>query len=156
MAATFLEAWRKRDSVQISGDSLRPWLLGVATNLLRNDRRSKRRREAALRRVGLNLPHEVFEDDLATRIDDERRMRKILDLISEMPANEQEVIALIAWGGVSYEEAAVALSVPVGTVKSRLARARKRLAELDGQSGHSGSDDAPPAIIRNRVEGIQR
>src|SRR5918992_1750206 len=50
-SATFLEAWRRRDQVRPTRDSLRPWLLGVATNLLRNDIRSRRRREAALQRV---------------------------------------------------------------------------------------------------------
>ena len=140
MAATFLEAWRKRDQVQISVDSLRPWLLGVANNLLRNERRSNRRREAALRRVRLDLPHEIFEEDVAAKIDDEQRMQQILQLLSQMSVQDQEVIALVLWSGLTYDEAAVALAVPVGTVKSRAARAKKKLTELAGATGHSDSE----------------
>ena len=140
MAATFLEAWRKRDQVRLTGNSLRPWLYGVATNLLRNQRRSNRRREAALARVRQEVAHRGLADDVASRIDDEREMRRLLKLISEMPVRNQDVIALVVWSELSYEEAATALGVRIGTVKSRLARARKKLAELADRSGHSHSD----------------
>ena len=72
MAATFLEAWRRRDEIQLAGESLRPWLLGTATNLMRNQRPSARRRDAALQRVRSETPRQLSEDDAADRLDDER------------------------------------------------------------------------------------
>lgn len=142
MAATFLEAWRKRDEVRLTSDSLRPWLLGVATNLMRNDLRSSRRRLAALERVAAataTLP--AFDEDVAARVDDERAMRELLRHLSRMTVDEQEVIALVLWSELSYEEASVALKVPVGTVKSRLSRARRRLMELTRSTGHDRDDE---------------
>jgi RNA polymerase sigma factor (sigma-70 family) len=100
MAATFLEAWRKRDEVHITTDSLRPWLLGVATNLMRNQRRSNRRREAALQRVRIDALEPNFVDDVAGRIDDERRMTELLNVLSRMPLREREVIVLVDWSAL--------------------------------------------------------
>lgn len=67
-------------------------------------------------------------------------MLRVLRLVEELPRREQEVLALCAWSGLSYEEAALALGVPVGTVRSRLSRARRRLAELEAACGHEPSD----------------
>lgn len=157
MAATFLEAWRRRDDVQLAGDSLRPWLLGVATNLMRNHGRSKRRRDAALKRVTTDASQDGLADDVVARVDDERRMTELLRLISSMSLREREVIALVLWSGLSYEEASLALRVPVGTVKSRLSRARRRLVELTNARGHHTDEDIAlaraSAVQPRKVEG---
>ncbi len=134
-SAVFLEAWRRRDT-ELLGDSALPWLLGVATNLLRNHHRSLRRHRAALARVPPPEPYPDHAEDLASRLDDERRMRSILKAVSQLPLHDQEILSLVAWGGLSYEEAAEALGHPVGTVRSRLSRARARLRELVQGSGH--------------------
>lgn len=139
-SATFFEAWRRRDQVRLTRDSLRPWLLGVATNLLRNDLRSRRRRDAALQRVVMDIEESTLADRVATRIDDERRMSEVLRALSAMSKDDQDVIALVVWSELSYEEAAIALDVPVGTVKSRLSRAKRRVMELSGDSGHNNDD----------------
>src|ERR1700742_1473105 len=52
MAQSFLEAWRSRERIAVDGGSLRPWLLGIATNLARGQRRASRRQVAALLRLG--------------------------------------------------------------------------------------------------------
>jgi RNA polymerase sigma-70 factor (ECF subfamily) len=70
-------------------------------------------------------------DDVAAHVDDERRMKQLLARLSELPRGEQDVVALCVWSELSYEDAAAALGVPVGTVRSRLSRARGRLRELD-------------------------
>jgi RNA polymerase sigma factor (sigma-70 family) len=127
-SVVFLEAWRKRQSVRLYGETALPWLYGVATNVLRNSARSLRRHRAALERMPTG--HEPdFADDAAERLDDEARMRAVLESYSELPRRDQEVLALCVWSELSYEEAAVALGVPVGTVRSRLARARTRLRD---------------------------
>ncbi|GAB3675023.1 sigma-70 family RNA polymerase sigma factor [Actinocorallia lasiicapitis] len=134
-SVVFLEAWRRRNDFAPEHDSLLPWLYGVATNVLRNHHRSLRRYRSALDR----LPHTRDEDDTETvagRIDDQRRMRDVLDRIAKLPRRYQDVLALCAWEGLSYEQAATALGVPVGTVRSRLNRAREKLREPVPRPGH--------------------
>jgi RNA polymerase sigma factor (sigma-70 family) len=137
----FLEAWRRRGDVALDRDSALPWLYGVATNVLRNRRRSQWRHRSALER----LPRECgedFTDDADARLDDERRMRSVLRSMSSLPKREQDVLALCAWAELSYEEAATALGLPVGTVRSRLSRARARMRELALESGHEVVNEA--------------
>jgi RNA polymerase sigma-70 factor (ECF subfamily) len=55
-------------------------------------------------------------------------MQEVLAAVRALPAREREVLALVAWAGLTYEQAAAALEVPVGTVRSRLSRARARLS----------------------------
>ena len=132
MSAVFMEAWRRRRDVRPIDESARPWLLGVANNLLRNHRRSLRRYQAALARLPSPRPQADPADDVAGRLADERQMRRVLALVELLPRRDQEVLALCAWSELTYHEAATVLDIPVGTVRSRLARARARLAELDG------------------------
>jgi RNA polymerase sigma factor (sigma-70 family) len=135
LSLVFLEAWRRRDR-QLADDKVLPWLYGIATNVLRNRRRAKRRFAAALRRLPASHPTPGFADQADGRIDDERQMREALDLLTQLPQHEQEVFALCAWMELNYEDAALALGVPIGTVRSRLSRARRRLRELDSRFGH--------------------
>jgi RNA polymerase sigma factor (sigma-70 family) len=127
-ATVFLEVWRHRSRVIEHDGSAVPWLYGVATNVCRNLKRSSRRR---LRAVGRLPRPETVPDHAAfvtERLDAEDRMKRVLAAIEELPPHEREVLALVAWAGLTYEEAAAALAVPVGTVRSRLSRARKRLS----------------------------
>ena len=127
-SVVFLEAWRRRKDVRSHGESLLPWLYGVATNLLRNRSRSLRRYRAALERVPRG--HEPdFADDVADRLGDEQQMRRVLEAIRVLPKRDRDLLALCVWSELTYEEAAVALDLPVGTVRSRLSRARARLRE---------------------------
>ena len=135
VSIVFLEAWRRIDKPLPSGKEL-PWLLGIATNVVRNRRRAERRHAAALLRVPQPRPDPSFADDSDQRVDDEELMGRALALLGRLPRREQEVFALCAWSGLSYEDAAVALRIPVGTVRSRLSRARARLQELDPDTGH--------------------
>jgi RNA polymerase sigma factor (sigma-70 family) len=134
-AMVFLEAWRRRRQVQLERDDAIPWLLGVATNLIRNLRRSQRRYRAALERLPRDPPNS-FADEVDDRLDDERQMRKALRTLKKLPRADQDVLALCLWEQLSYEQAASALGVPVGTVRSRLSRARARLRELSANPGH--------------------
>ncbi len=122
-SVVFLEAWRHREELPAHRDSLVPWLYGVASNVLRNHRRSSRRREALLKRLSPeDLPD--FSDDLVDRLDATRQMQEILEVIERLPLRQQDVLSLCLWEGLSYEETAFALGLPVGTVRSRLARAK--------------------------------
>ncbi|MFG2003371.1 RNA polymerase sigma factor [Spirillospora sp. NPDC048911] len=125
----FLEAWRRRADVRLERDSALPWLLGVANNVVRNQHRARRRHRAALDRLPPPPAEPDHSDDVAGRLDDEKAMRRVLELVHRLPRADQDVLALCVWDGLSYAEAAVALGVAVGTVRSRLARARGRLRE---------------------------
>jgi RNA polymerase sigma factor (sigma-70 family) len=129
-SVVFLEAWRRRSDVVVWSGSLRPWLLGVATNVMRNQRRAARRYDAALYRLPPARAEPDHADEVAARLDDERRMREILDDLASLDRGMREVVTLVAMEGLSYGEAAVALGIPTGTVRSRLARARVRLQKV--------------------------
>jgi RNA polymerase sigma-70 factor (ECF subfamily) len=135
LSVVFLEAWRRRGKV-LPPDKVLPWLYGIATNVVRNRRRSERRHAAALRRLPAREPEVDFAPDVNERVDDERRMANALAHFSAIPRREQDVFSLCVWMDLSYEDAAAALGIPVGTVRSRLSRARARLRELDPGNGH--------------------
>ncbi len=138
MSATFLEAWRLRDRVDPEGGSLRPWLLGIATNTARNQYRSNRRYRAAANAAAaaeLSVPDHA--DEVAGRVDDRRRLAMALTALARLRRPEREVVTLCLGEGLDYEAAAEALGIPVGTVASRLSRARGKLRTL--------TEDGPPA-----------
>ena len=130
-ATVFLEIWRHRARVRLHDGSVRPWLYGVATNVCRNAARGSRRRLRLARRVAAPAPEPDHAPTVDDRVDAEARMRRVLAAIRELPEREREVLALVAWAGLTYEQAAAALDVPVGTVRSRLSRARRRLSSID-------------------------
>jgi RNA polymerase sigma-70 factor (ECF subfamily) len=142
-SVVFLEAWRRRMDVRLERELALPWLLGVATNVLRNRRRAQWRHRAALERLPREHSHD-FADEANGRLDDERRVQAVLRAIAKLPRREQDVLALCVWAELSYEEAAVALGVPVGTVRSRLSRARVRIRNLSSAHGHE--PDCQPAV----------
>ncbi|MFI0448466.1 RNA polymerase sigma factor [Actinomadura sp. 6N118] len=148
-SVVFLETWRRRDQVRLSADSLLPWLYGVATNVLHNHRRSLRRHRAALDRVRALPAAPNDATAAAVRLEAEREMRVVLDSIKKLSRGDQEILALCVWEGLGYAEAAAALGVPIGTVRSRLARARKRLrldTEPHRADGHRRGD-RPTALF---------
>ncbi|OMI39228.1 RNA polymerase sigma factor [Streptomyces sparsogenes] len=128
VSLTFLEAWRLRGRIDAEGGSLRPWLLGIATNTVRNARRAARRHAVALSRLPRQEPVRDFADDVASRIDDTDLLASVTTALEALRRPEREVLALCVWSGLDYAAAAEALGVPVGTVRSRLSRARKKLA----------------------------
>lgn len=127
-ATVFLEAWRGRSRVTAYDDSALPWLYGIANNVCRNLARSSRRHLHAVDRLAPEVSAPDHAERVADHVDSERRMTEILAAIARLPRHEQDALALVAWSGLSYDAAAAALDVPVGTVRSRLSRARQRLA----------------------------
>jgi RNA polymerase sigma-70 factor (ECF subfamily) len=148
VSIVFLEAWRRIDTPLPTGKEL-PWLFGIATNVVRNRRRAERRYAAALQRMSAPATEPTFTDDSDQRIDDEELMGPALQLLARLPRREQEVFALCIWSELSYEDTAAALRLPVGTVRSRLSRARARLRELDPAAGH---EQAKMQIVEETVE----
>jgi RNA polymerase sigma factor (sigma-70 family) len=135
LSIVFLEAWRRRDK-DLPPDKVLPWLYGIATNVVRHQRRSERRFAAAIRRLPAAEDEPDFAAAAGERLDFERQAGQALALLRTLPRREQDVFVLCVGMESSYEDAALALGLPVGTVRSRLSRARARLRELDPGSGH--------------------
>ena len=127
VSLTFLEAWRLRGGVEEAGGSLRPWLLGIALNVTRNLNRAARRHQAAMSRLPAAPPVPDFADDLIGQLDDAGELRRVLTALDQLKPGERDVLVLCVWSGLDYAAAAQALGVPVGTVRSRLSRARDKL-----------------------------
>jgi RNA polymerase sigma-70 factor (ECF subfamily) len=138
-AVVFAEAFRRRMDVVIDEGKVAAWLLGVATNTLRNQRRSRWRHRELLREIAdavVTGPLEPAQSETVLQ------MRELLAALRRLPRDQRDVVALCVWSQLSYEDAAAALRVPVGTVRSRLARARQSLALVTGRrSGPSSTNE---------------
>lgn len=118
-ATTFTVAFERRRRFRRDADSARPWLLGIATNLLRNERRAELRTLRAVSRIDRG---EVARADEHRGIDP-----RLAQLLAHLDGDQRDVLLLYAWGELSYAEIADSLGIALGTVRSRLARAREQL-----------------------------
>ncbi len=146
MSETFLAAWRTRHALEPEGESLLPWLLGIATNKARNANRGTWRRRAFLARRPAPDPVADIADATAGHVDDTRRLAAVRQALDGLRHQDREVLALCVWSGLDYAEAAEALGVPVGTVRSRLSRARERLRRLTDARLDSAAGGLAPAV----------
>lgn len=138
---TFVIAFRRRDDYEPARRSAAPWLYGIATNLLRSHHRSERRRILAYAR----MPPETEPDhsaDADARVDAEARAGAIERALADLDAGDRDVILLHALAELSYQEIADAIGIPIGTVRSRLHRARQQLREplAPGGQGRDGGE----------------
>ncbi|CAL9280357.1 RNA polymerase sigma factor [Streptomyces sp. SudanB52_2052] len=155
MAETFVTAFQQRRRYDLSRSAARPWLYGIATNLVGRHRRAEARRLRALSRVAAEAPAErsgdaePLADRVAARVSAEGSRAALAGALAALPARHRDVLLVIAWGDLDYAEAAQALDIPVGTVRSRLHRARKKLREALGGSDptapYDETDEAGPA-----------
>lgn len=160
VSLTFLEAWRLRERVLDGDDNLRPWLLGIATNVTRNTARAARRHQAALSRVPLPAHVPDFADEVTQRLADTEELAAAQKALRRMRRGEREVFTLCVWEGLDAAAAAEALGVAIGTVRSRLSRARKRLRkltemELDGRTDGAPHGTSGTASTRGGTNGSQ-
>jgi RNA polymerase sigma-70 factor (ECF subfamily) len=144
-AEVFVRAFRARRTFRAEHDTALPWLLGIASHLVGDHRRAERRRLAALQRIASATPAAVHDDVAVLAPEMVRRLRRL-------PAADRDALLLVVWGELSYEEAALALGVPVGTVRSRIARARDRLAKAIGDDVTAiGADEAPAVVAEGET-----
>jgi len=120
-AEVFTRAFRARAGYRAQYPSALPWLLGVANHVIADHRRVERRRLAALERLTAE-DHEWVESRSAGLA------LEVVRALRSLPSADRDTLLLVVWGELTQEEAAIALGVPVGTVSSRITRARKRLA----------------------------
>jgi RNA polymerase sigma-70 factor (ECF subfamily) len=136
-AETFARAFAARSSYDPRLADARPWLLGIATNLIRQHRRSEERRWRAYARSVVPDSLELGELAVSGAMD-----APLAVGLASLPRGERDVLLLYAWFDLSYEEIAQALGLPVGTVRSRLNSARRRM----GAAVAEGESSAHPAM----------
>lgn len=147
----FRIAFEKRHTYDLLRPTARPWLYGIATNVLAKHRRTEARRIRAVARLAAQrLPPIDLADRVSATADATDLWPRVADAVTSLPESERDALVLHVWEGLSYEEVADALGVPVGTVRSRLHRARTRLRELADMSGEQtdeNTDNRDPGRI---------
>lgn len=135
VAETFLAAFRRRERFDTDRPNARPWLYGIATNVVAQQRRTEEREYRLRQAYAPDMPEASPADRVATAVTARSLRRQLLDALAVLAEGDRDVLLLVAWEDLSYDEVATALAIPVGTVRSRLHRARRLLRErLDGQS----------------------
>lgn len=134
VAETFLAAfcWRKR--YDLDRANALPWLYGIAANMIGKHRRAEIRRLRMLAQAGPHPVAEGYADRIDSRVSAAAVRRDLIRALAGLSAGDREVLLLIALADLTYEETAAALGIPLGTVRSRLNRARRKVRDaLGGQ-----------------------
>ena len=116
----FTRAFRSRGRFRAQHDTALPWLLGIATNVIADHRRLERRRLETLERA-------ARETSTGVQSHDPGLAPELVAALRALPDVERDTLLLVVWGELTQEQAAAAVGVPVGTISSRITRARKRL-----------------------------
>jgi RNA polymerase sigma-70 factor (ECF subfamily) len=146
----FRIAFERRKTYDDAYPSARPWLYGIAANLLHKHRRAETRRL----RASARLAAEAAESDgrrSSSAAEAHLALVRVVEAIEALPDGEREALLLYAWEELPYEAIAVALKVPVGTVRSRLNRARARLRELNAPERRTKDRSSSPRSARGRT-----
>ena len=129
-ATVFAEAFAGRQRFDCERDDARPWLYSIATNLTRRHRRREAAQWRSFARHGVD-PDRI--DDGADRlVEADAATRSVVAVLGSIPARDRDALLLFVWGELEYEQIAIALDVPIGTVRSRINRARVRLRDALG------------------------
>ena len=130
VAETFLAAFAKRDRYDLGHADARPWLYGIATNLVNQHRRDAAR-QYRIRQAAVAEPDVPGHADRVAADVTAQAMRTVLNAaLAALPAGDRDVLLLIAWEQLTYQEVSRALAIPVGTVRSRLNRARTKTRQI--------------------------
>ena len=131
LSEVFLIAFRRRAAWRAVHVEVRPWLFGIATHVVHGHLRAERRRYRLLARTAPE-PHAEPPDteELSARLAAEGLRASLSAALAALKPADRDVLLLFAWGQLSYEEIAAVLDVPIGTVRSRLHRARRQTRAL--------------------------
>lgn len=149
MSETFLVAFERRSAYDATVVDARPWLLGIATRLMRKHVRVE---ATAWKGMSADLAGQIVPDliDLTgARIDAQRLTRRLARALRRLSEIDRDTLLLYAWGNLDYASIATAMEVPVGTVRSRLNRARRQLRRAAGietfeqETDYGRTDTAP-------------
>ncbi len=134
-AETFRLAFDRRSAYDLERPDARPWLFGLATNLVRNHVRNCDRGQRAVARLQIG-DCEDLADAAIGRAEAALLGPMLARALDGIPARDRDALLLVAWSDLSYEEVAEALGIPVGTVRSRISRARLRLRARLAEQGY--------------------
>jgi RNA polymerase sigma-70 factor, ECF subfamily len=123
---TFAIAFDRRRRYDLAYPNARPWLYGIASNLIARHRRAEVRQYRALARAGVAADTDGHADHVAGRLDARALRARLAAALVEISERDREVLLLVAWAQLSCEEAAQALGIAAGTARSRLHRARRK------------------------------
>jgi RNA polymerase sigma factor (sigma-70 family) len=144
LGEVFRIAFERREVFDRDRDSARPWLYGIASNVVAKHHRSEARRlRATARLVARPEPGGDPTEPAVSALDARATWPRVAEAVAALPERERAVLLLFAWEELSYDQIAEVLEVPVGTVRSRLHRARARLramteeSETVGRTNHS-------------------
>ena len=139
-AETFLAAFNQRGRYDLSRPSAKAWLYGIATNLISKHWRREVRRYRAMERAAVDEPADSHADRVAERVSAQGLAPQLTAGLAALSAGDRDVLLLVAYGQLGYDEVADALGIPSGTVGSRLNRARQQLRRaLDGAARGQGT-----------------
>ena len=131
---TFVRAFDRRSRFKVDRESALPWLFGIAANIMRERARRRARRARAFERaVGASADADdagVFDGEAVERLDAIARSDELRDALARLSDDEYQVLMLLALGELSYSDIAQHLDIPIGTVRSRIHRARAKAREL--------------------------
>jgi len=131
---TFLVAFSRRKSYDLAYQDARPWLFGILTKLISRHHRKEAARYRALLRAPVESDIESPADRVAAGVTAQAARAELAGALAALPAKDRDVLLLIAWGDLTYEEAARALGIPIGTVRSRLNRGRRKVRAALGDT----------------------
>lgn len=133
-AETFLIAFDQRDGYDRTRPDAGPWLYGIAANLISRHARAEVRQMRALARTGVADLFDMQTDAVDGRLDAAAVGGRLAESLAALPAIEREVLLLVAWAGLTCQDAATALNIPAGTARSRLHRARTQMRTALGMT----------------------
>ncbi|MCK2214633.1 sigma-70 family RNA polymerase sigma factor [Actinomadura sp. ATCC 31491] len=131
---TFLVAFSRRRSYDLAYPDARPWLFGILTKLISRHHRKEAARYRALLRAPVDSAVESPADRVAAGVTAQAVRGELAGALASLPAKDRDVLLLIAWGDLTYEEVAQALGIPIGTVRSRLNRGRRKVRAALGDT----------------------
>jgi RNA polymerase sigma factor (sigma-70 family) len=134
MAETFLIAFQGRARYDLAYADARPWLYGIATNLIGRRHRAETRFWRFIAQTGVDDTVEPPIDQVTDRVTAQSMRRELASAVAGLPRGQRDVLLLTAAGGLSAEEIASALGIAKGTVHSRLNRARKKMRNVLGET----------------------
>jgi RNA polymerase sigma factor (sigma-70 family) len=135
VSEVFLAAFRRRDSYDLAYRDARPWLYGIATNVISRHRRDEARAYRTLARTGTDPVMQPADDDVLSRVAAGAQRRALAAALARLSGADRDTLFLVVWAGLTYAETARALRVPAGTVRSRMNRARRILRQALGGPG---------------------
>jgi RNA polymerase sigma-70 factor (ECF subfamily) len=138
---TFTIAFDRRRRYDLAYPSARPWLYGIASNLIARHRRAEARQYRALARTGVAPPVDADAERVAGRVDARALRARLAAALVQISERDREVLLLVAWAQLSLEEAALALGIASGTARTRLHRARRKTRAALADDSARGKDE---------------